>query len=159
MKGKCEFSLNQVIKEINFLHEGVSFYNDKIEKSFQFDCPHKINGHHIDFFQSIDNIMKNATEAMYNSPEKKLFVKTFCDDDNCYVSIQDTGCGISDEYIDKIFFPFFSTKSSNLIVEKLTGIGMGLTVSKQILESYGAEIIVKSKLEVGTTFIIKIPRI
>jgi signal transduction histidine kinase len=155
---KSEFSLNQLIKEIDSLHKGESFYDEKVEKSFQYDCTHKIKGRYIDFFQSVNNLIKNAVEAMVDSFEKKLFVKTYCDEDNCYVSIRDTGCGISDENLNKIFLPFFSTKSSNLMTDKFGNIGMGLTITKQILMEYRAEITVQSKLNVGSNFIIKIPR-
>ena len=158
IKVKSEFTLNQLVKEIDFLHRGESFYDEKIEKSFQYDCAHIIKGRYIDFFQSINNLIKNAVEAMFDSSKKILFVKTYCDEDNCYVSIRDTGCGISDENLDKIFLPFFSTKSSNLMTDKFGNIGMGLTITKQILMEYRAEITVQSKLDVGSNFIIKIPR-
>ena len=158
LRGESDFSLNQLIKEVNFLHEGDPFYRDKIEKSFQLKCPHKIKGQYIDFFQIVNNLFTNAKEAMYDSVERKLFTDTFCDENNCYFSIRDTGCGISEENISKIFNPFFSTKSNNLLKERSAVMGMGLTVIKQILESYGREIIVESKLNVGSKFVVRIPR-
>lgn len=158
LRGESDFSLNQLIKEVNFLHEGDPFYRDEIEKSFQLKCPHKIKGRYIDFFQIVNNLFTNAKEAMYDSVERKLFADTFCDENNCYFSIRDTGCGISEENISKIFNPFFSTKPNTLLTEKSAGMGMGLTITKQILESYGREIIVESVLNAGSKFTVRIPR-
>lgn len=158
LREESDFSLNQLLKEVNFLQEGEPFYRDEIEKSFQLKCPHKINGQYIDFFQVVNNLFTNAKEAMYDSVERKLFTDTFCEENNCYFSIRDTGCGISEENISKIFNPFFSTKSNNLLTEISAGKGMGLTVIKQILESYGGEIIAESKLNVGSKFVVRIPR-
>ena len=95
---------------------------------------------------------------MYDSVERKLFIDTFCDENNCYFSIRDTGCGISEENISKIFNPFYSTKSNNLLTERPACKGMGLTITKQILEFYGREIIVESKPNVGSKFLVRIPR-
>ena len=158
LREESDFSLNQLIKEVNFLQEGDPFYRDEIENIFQLKCPHKINGQYIDFFQIVNNLFANAKEAMYDSVERKLFIDTFCDENNCYFSIRDTGCGISEENISKIFNPFYSTKSNNLLTEISAGKGMGLTILKQILESYGGEIIAESKLNVGSKFLVRIPR-
>ena len=68
---------------------------------------------------------------------KKKFVK---------ISISDTGAGIGEEDLDKIFDPFFTTK------EVGKGTGLGLTVSQGIIQAFGGEIKVKSKVEQGTTF-------
>jgi len=158
LRGDSDFSLNQLIKEVNFLHEGDPFYRDEIEKSFRLKCSHRINGQYIDFFQIVNNLFANAKEAMCNSVERRLFIDTFCDENNCYFSIRDTGCGISEESISKIFNPFYSTKSNNLLTERSAGMGMGLTITKQILESYRGGIMVESILNVGTKFAVRIPR-
>ncbi len=158
LREESDFSLNQLLKEVNFLQEVEPFYRDEIEKSFQLKCPHKINGQYIDFFQVVNNLFTNAKEAMYDSVERKIFIDTFCEENNCYFSIRDTGCGISEENISKIFNPFFSTKSNNLLTEISAGKGMGLTIAKQILESYGGDIIAESELNVGSKFVVRIPR-
>jgi len=158
LREESDFSLNQLIKEVNFLQEGDPFYRDEIENIFQLKCPHKINGQYIDFFQIVNNLFANAKEAMYESVERKLYIDTFCDENNCYFSIRDTGCGISEENISKIFNPFYSTKSNNLLTERAACKGMGLTITKQILEFYGREIIVESKPNVGSKFLVRIPR-
>jgi two-component system NtrC family sensor kinase len=67
------------------------------------------------------------------------------------IGITDTGCGISEENLDKLFDPFFSTK------EVGKGTGLGLSVSYGIIERHGGTIQVKSKVGMGTTFIIWLP--
>jgi two-component system NtrC family sensor kinase len=67
------------------------------------------------------------------------------------IAITDTGCGIPEENLDKLFDPFFSTK------EVGKGTGLGLSVSYGIIERHGGTIQVKSKIGMGTTFIIWLP--
>ncbi len=72
--------------------------------------------------------------------------------DKCLqLRISDTGCGISDEILEKIFDPFFSTK------EVGTGIGIGLTTVKGIISQLGGTIRVRSRLQEGSTFEIYLP--
>ena len=65
------------------------------------------------------------------------------------IVFEDTGVGIPEENLDKIFNPFFSTRSD--------GTGLGLSITKNILEQHGAKVNVKSKVNVGTTFTITLP--
>jgi len=65
------------------------------------------------------------------------------------IIITDTGCGISEKYLDKIFDPFFTTREK--------GIGLGLAIVYSIIESYKGTIIVESELSVGSRFIIYFP--
>jgi len=67
------------------------------------------------------------------------------------ITIADTGCGISEENLEKLFDPFFTTK------EVGKGTGLGLAVSYGIIERHGGTIHVKSKQGQGTTFIIRLP--
>lgn len=67
------------------------------------------------------------------------------------VEVKDTGCGISEENMRKLFTPFFTTK------EKGQGVGLGLAVAKSIIEKHCGNIEVESKEGVGTTFTIVLP--
>ncbi|MFN3568251.1 MAG: ATP-binding protein, partial [Caldimicrobium sp.] len=95
----------------------------------------------------ISNIVINAKEAMNNLGE--LTVNLYREGDFAVIEISDTGKGIPEELVDKIFEPGFSTKPY--------GTGLGLFVVKKILETYKGEIFCRSKLNEGTTFIIKLP--
>jgi len=97
--------------------------------------------------QVLVNMILNAVQAMptggkltINAKEKDKFLE---------VEIADTGCGIPQEVMDKIFDPLFTTRAK--------GIGLGLAVCKAIIDRHAGYIEVKSEVEKGTTFIIKLP--
>jgi signal transduction histidine kinase len=80
----------------------------------------------------------------------KLAIATSDAKDLVEIAFTDTGIGISEEIMDKIFVPLFTTKAK--------GIGMGLAICKKIVEEHGGTISVKSKIGEGTTFTIKLPK-
>jgi len=98
------------------------------------------------------NILINAIEA---TPENgKIFIKTLTftkPGGEPYVQIEftDTGSGISEEYLEDIFNPFFTTKT--------TGSGLGLSISNQIIQDHKGYINVESQLHKGTSFFINLP--
>ena len=95
----------------------------------------------------IINLIKNAIQAM---PEGgTINVATVIENQWLHVEVSDTGIGISDEDIDKLFDAFFSSKS--------TGSGLGLTVSAQIINNHGGTIEVKRREPHGASFIIRLP--
>lgn len=96
------------------------------------------------------NILINALDAINGTGN--IFVKSFHDDDNIFISITDNGCGMDAETIGKIFDPFFTTK------EVGKGTGLGLSVSYSIIKKLNGEILVESEPNNGSTFIIRIPR-
>jgi len=65
------------------------------------------------------------------------------------ISIQDSGCGIPEEFIDSVFSPFFTTKEK--------GTGLGLAVASKTIEGHGGNIQVTSKEGKGSTFYVFIP--
>ena len=97
--------------------------------------------------QVLLNLITNAYQAM---PEGgNIIINTKVEKDQVKLSITDTGCGISQENLPKIFEPLFSTK--------ITGIGLGLAVSKNLVEINGGEITVESTEGKGTTFTVILP--
>jgi signal transduction histidine kinase len=70
---------------------------------------------------------------------------------NIYIKITDTGCGIPEKEIKNIFEPFFTTKPVG------EGTGLGLSVAHSLILEHNGEINVKSKINEGTTFTIKLP--
>ncbi|MBM6860275.1 sensor histidine kinase, partial [Clostridium saudiense] len=77
------------------------------------------------------------------------------DDKNLYISIKDNGIGIEPEHLKNIFKRFYRVDSSR--ARKTGGVGVGLTISKSIIEAHGGHINVKSKLNKGSEFIISLP--
>ncbi len=97
--------------------------------------------------QALLNIINNAVAAMADGGT--LTVSTERRGEVVLVHVQDTGTGISDENMAKIFEPYFTTKDF--------GSGLGLTVVYKIVKEHGGEIAVKSKEGEGTTFTISLP--
>jgi signal transduction histidine kinase len=93
------------------------------------------------------NLITNALQAM---PEGGLLtIRASNTEGNTLISFQDTGIGISEQNLDKIFQPLFTTKSK--------GQGLGLAVCKRLVEAMNGIIMVESNLGKGTTFTLKIP--
>jgi signal transduction histidine kinase len=93
------------------------------------------------------NIVSNACQAMNGKGE--LDIDTGTGDTYAWVSFRDTGCGIPEENLSKIFEPLFTTKPK--------GIGLGLAISKRLVEQNGGKIDVASQVGKGTTFKIELP--
>lgn len=94
-----------------------------------------------------NNILLNAVQAM--SGEGLLKVRSVFDDREVRISIEDNGPGISRENREKIFNPFFTTKSN--------GTGLGLSVSYGIVQAHGGSIEVSSDQEQGALFTVHLP--
>lgn len=101
------------------------------------------------------NILLNAVDAIAEKKRdkkvEKIYVKSECNGDEVTLTFTDTGMGISEENLSKVFEPFFTTKKEG------KGTGLGLWVSYGIVKSFQGDIKIKSKLNEGTTFIIKLP--
>lgn len=97
------------------------------------------------------NFFMNAMQAMPGGG--KIIVKTYLQkkDKILVIMVTDTGCGISENNINRIFEPFFTTK------EAVKGTGLGLAVSYGIIKQHGGEIEVESAPEKGSTFTILLP--
>lgn len=98
--------------------------------------------------QIIINLLSNAKDAM-PADGGKIAITTGKTAKNFYIKVEDTACGMDDETISRLFEPLFTTK--------LKGIGLGLSIVKEIIEAHLGTISVKSKKGVGTTFTIEMP--
>lgn len=93
------------------------------------------------------NLVNNAVQAMPDGGN--LTVRGHSSDEYVFVDIVDTGVGISEENMGKIFRPLFTTKAK--------GTGLGLSVCERIVESHGGVIMVESEVGVGSTFTVRLP--
>lgn len=97
--------------------------------------------------QLISNLVRNALEAI--SPNGVVKVRVYSEGSDVILSVEDNGCGIKQEILDKLGTPFLTTKSS--------GKGLGLSVCYRIAARHQAEITVHSSTE-GTIFMVRFPR-
>jgi two-component system NtrC family sensor kinase len=94
-------------------------------------------------------MVANAQDAMINGGT--LTVTTRGEGRNVIIEIKDTGIGIKEEHLDKIFDSFFTTKG------EVKGVGLGLSVCYGFIRDHGGDIVVKSREGTGTTFVISLP--
>jgi two-component system sensor kinase FixL len=100
--------------------------------------------------QVMINLLRNAAEAMRDSAKRELTVTTARDDDGfVVVSVQDTGPGLPAEVQKRLFEPFVTTKD--------TGLGIGLSICRTIIESHGGRLWGESRKGGGTIFRFKLP--
>ncbi|MDH5718116.1 MAG: ATP-binding protein [Spirochaetia bacterium] len=105
------------------------------------------------------NLIINAAQTIQEKVNKsgikekgKITISTKKENDNIIIKISDTGCGIQEENKDKVFNPFFTTK------EEGKGTGQGLAIAHNVItEKHNGNINLETKLNEGTTFIIKLP--
>jgi signal transduction histidine kinase len=94
------------------------------------------------------NLAINAVQAMADGGALNITLRA--QKNKIRVEVADTGPGIAPEALEQIFEPYFSTKE--------TGIGLGLALTKKLIEDHGGQITVESEVGIGTTFTITLPR-
>lgn len=109
-----------------------------------------VNMDHNEMKQVFINIINNALQVMPNGGELRIQVRSDHGKE-VVVAFSDTGKGIEQEHVDKIFKPFFSTKSSG------DGTGLGLSISNRIVENHGGRIEAASELGKGSVFRVFLP--
>ena len=110
-------------------------------------------GNKLSLEQLFNNLILNAIDSMDGMPEKRLKIWTEVDENASMISvyIEDTGCGIPKQAMDKIFTPYFTSKKH--------GTGLGLSVVKGIVERHAGKIHVESEAGKGTRFKVNLPAI
>jgi signal transduction histidine kinase len=143
--------INDLVQQVltmveNDLHDqGVT-----VSTEFQDDLP-QITGDRTLLQQVILNLVKNAIEAMVVGPTavKTIRLVTSKDENSVSLSVQDSGPGITPENGSHVFDPFFTTKSS--------GTGLGLPISRKIIEDHGGDLRLTKTGSNGCTFEITLP--
>ena len=120
----------------------IEFTSEKEEILVKFDRTQLI--------RVITNLVKNATQALQDVKDPKILVEVEEEEEWVKVAVQDNGAGISEENKDKVFEPKFTTKSS--------GMGLGLAMVKNIVETYGGSINFTSTKNKGTIFTVRFPK-
>ena len=97
--------------------------------------------------QILINLIKNAIEALSGKKKGTIHLKAFYADTGTLIQVEDNGVGIPGDIIEEIFVPFYTTKEN--------GSGIGLSLSKQIMQNHNGTIAVNSAIDKGTTFTLK----
>jgi two-component system, sporulation sensor kinase E len=140
-----KYSLQEIMDEsIAIAGDRVKLQKISVEKKYP-DFPMEISADKSKLIIAFTNILINAIEAMKMN-EGKLSVLMTAFENTYAVSIRDNGSGISQEYLSKLFEPFFTLKKK--------GIGLGLAASYSIIQSHKGKIQVESVVDKGTNFII-----
>jgi two-component system phosphate regulon sensor histidine kinase PhoR len=103
--------------------------------------------------QVLLNLMSNAVK--YNRPNGSVIITGNFTDTDLSMNIQDTGLGIPEDSIPHLFEKFFRVREHE---GKVAGTGLGLSICKQIVQGHNGRIEVKSKMGIGTSFNIHLPR-
>ena len=127
------------------------FDNTGIRVIKHFDSrPCQVDGNPDQLNQVFLNLLLNAKEAMPDGGE--IGITTVQEHKHIRIDFRDTGCGIPADHKDKIFDAFFTTKS------EVNGVGLGLSVSYEIIHQHRGEIRVEADLPKGALFIITLPK-
>lgn len=141
------FSFNVLIDDIKDVL--IPFFISRdVKYNFEIESDLFVNADYTRMKQVILNIIKNAVEAV---PNKIGSVSTtaFKDEDSLYIYVSDNGIGMSKEVLDNIMLPFYTTKDK--------GTGLGVSLSKEIIEAHGGNIVYSSVLSKGTKCKISLP--
>jgi len=137
MKGtpdRTELDINQIIQGVPLLlRNEVTRSHVSLSTELASDLP-RVRGDRVQLQQVLINLIMNAIEATNSSPtgRREILIRSAKNPDGVLVQVQDSGPGIEPELADRILEPFFTTKAA--------GIGMGLSISRSIIESHGGRL-------------------
>ncbi len=102
------------------------------------------------FRQVLINLIRNAADAVPSDRRAKITLSLAEEGQQCVVGVQDNGRGISPKVAERVFEPFFTTKGGG-------GLGLGLDISRKIVQAHHGRITFESKLGEGATFLVYLP--
>lgn len=115
------------------------------------DIPHYLRGDEKRIWQIIVNLLNNAIKY---TDQGRVTVTSGYQDGNLNISIEDTGCGIAEDDLEQIFSPFMQINTGDFMKE---GVGLGLAITKELVNYMGGELSVTSQPGVGSVFSISLP--
>lgn len=143
-------SVSSIVREVLKGVTGMASQSNVTINAEICDDPCTLLGDALQISRAIQNVIINAIQA---SAERKGRVTICCAQKDFYVDlvIEDTGAGIQPAQLTKIFDPYLTTKQAH------SGTGLGLYITKKVVEDHNGSIKVESTLDVGTTFSIRLP--
>jgi signal transduction histidine kinase len=145
-----DVTVNGVVeKSVGIVDHQLGLNNVHVNMELAPDIP-EIIGNPNQLQQVLMNLAINAQQAM--APDGgTVDIVTYCDDEKVYISVSDTGPGISEEVAKKIFEPFYTTKAAG------EGTGLGLSVTYGIIQDHKGDIRVERADSGGARFVIELP--
>ena len=152
-KGTPERALidvNEIIREmIVLLGSDATLYDVSIQTELAKDLP-KVMGDRVQLQQVLMNLMTNSIDAMKDlDGARELIISSQAEDGHLMISVSDTGVGLPPKQADQIFDAFFTTKPQ--------GTGMGLRISRSIVESHGGRLWAAANSPRGASFHLTLP--
>jgi C4-dicarboxylate-specific signal transduction histidine kinase len=137
--------VNDLVREmIVFLHSEATRYNISMGADLSTDLP-QVTADRVQLQQVLMNLMTNGIEAMKNTDgTRRLTVRSLAETEQVLLSVSDNGVGLPPQQADQIFDAFFTTK--------LDGTGMGLRISRSIVESHGGRLWAENNAPRGASF-------
>lgn len=138
---------------IAVLRSSIELFAETENVSISFDTTlkeAKVNGDNEQMTRVFNNLIKNAIQAIPDDREGEINIKLEEDSNHFEIFIKDNGTGISNELLEKIFVPNFTTKS--------TGTGLGLAMVKQLIEGHGGSISFNTEVDKGSVFKVVLPK-
>jgi C4-dicarboxylate-specific signal transduction histidine kinase len=149
---RVELDLNELIRDVMRLTQGqFQRYGVSIHSELADDLP-RVSADRVQLEQVILNLFVNAAEAMSSSSDRERVVRVRSekhDGNGALISVEDSGTGVEPEDVNRIFEAFFTTKAE--------GMGMGLSICRSIVESYGGRITVANATPHGSVFQVFLP--
>lgn len=147
-----DLKVNEVVQgALQLCRHQVQMMGARVDTALGDDLP-AVRGNSNQLRQVLLNLVLNAGQAMEGSEVRKLTITTVrASEGGVELRIADTGPGIAEEVQSKLFKPFFTTKRRG------QGTGLGLSVSRSIIEAHRGAIRVESAVGLGATFIIRLP--
>ena len=142
------FSIDELISNVT---EVVEQINPEVKITRNGTVNEPVYGDEMRLEQVVANFLTNAIKYAPDSPE--IIITTNTVNDRLYVSVRDFGIGLSQDHLENVFKKFYRVEETSL---RFQGLGIGLYISKQIVEKHGGEIGVKSKLGEGSEFYFEI---
>ncbi|OOG73006.1 HAMP domain-containing sensor histidine kinase [Algoriphagus sp. A40] len=149
--------VKEELELITFLEEIVDQLANEQQRKISFRCesgvPVFVNANEKSLQMILGNLIQNAIK--YSGPDTEILVKTGVSQTLPYIEICDAGSGISPEYLEKIFDPFFREKEA--VDQLIPGTGLGLAIVKKLAMESGIKISVSSEKGSGSTFRLDFP--
>lgn len=149
---KEEFKVNSIIKDVQSLMKNIA-EKKNIEIIVQEENTTSLQGDSDRFKQMVINLVDNAIK--YSENKGKITIGTNCNDESCFIWVEDEGVGIPEEHLNRLFERFYRIDKARSRIQG--GTGLGLAIVKHIVAGFNGTIKVESEVGKGSKFTVKIP--